>query len=94
MIAHDVTPEQAGGVFAKTKPRLAVYSHIVQPDATEQRAGSHRSSRPVSALIGLAASAELRGETRNRLRSLVGQSNALVIKARSLKDSLGRSELE
>ncbi len=36
MIEHHVTPEQAGEVFAKTKPRLAVYSHIVQPDATEQ----------------------------------------------------------
>lgn len=36
VIAHHVTPEQAGEVFAKTKPRLAVYSHIVQPDAGEQ----------------------------------------------------------
>jgi ribonuclease Z len=36
VIGHHVTPEQAGEVFAKTKPRLAVYSHIVQPDATEQ----------------------------------------------------------
>jgi ribonuclease Z len=31
-----VTPEQGGEVFAKTEPRLSVYSHIVQPDATEQ----------------------------------------------------------
>ena len=31
-----MTPEQAGEVFAKTGPRLAVYSHIVQPDASEQ----------------------------------------------------------
>jgi ribonuclease Z len=31
-----VTPEQAGEVFARTKPRLAVYSHIVQPIASEQ----------------------------------------------------------
>lgn len=30
-----VTPEQAGEVFAKTRPRLAVYSHIVPPIATE-----------------------------------------------------------
>ena len=30
------TPEEAGEVFAKTKPRLAVYSHIIEPDATEQ----------------------------------------------------------
>jgi ribonuclease Z len=36
VIAHHVTPEQAGEVFAKTKPRLAIYSHIVQPDAGEQ----------------------------------------------------------
>ena len=36
VIAHHVTPEQAGEVFAKTKPRLAVYSHIVQPDAGDQ----------------------------------------------------------
>jgi len=36
IIAHHVTPEQAGEVFARTKPRLAVYSHIVQPDASEQ----------------------------------------------------------
>jgi ribonuclease Z len=35
VIAHHVTPEQAGEVFAKTKPRLAVYSHIVQADASE-----------------------------------------------------------
>jgi len=36
IIAHHVTAEQAGEVFARTKPRLAVYSHIVQPDASEQ----------------------------------------------------------
>jgi ribonuclease Z len=36
VIAHHVTPEQAGDVFARTKPRLAVYSHIVQPDRSEQ----------------------------------------------------------
>jgi ribonuclease Z len=36
VIEHHVTPEQAGEVFAKTKPRLAVYSHIVQADATDQ----------------------------------------------------------
>jgi ribonuclease Z len=35
VIAHHVTPEQAGEVFAKTNPRLAVFSHIVQPDAGE-----------------------------------------------------------
>lgn len=36
VIAHHTTPEQAGEVFAKTQPRLAVYAHIVQPTATEQ----------------------------------------------------------
>jgi ribonuclease Z len=34
VIAHHVTPEQAGEIFARTKPRLAVYSHIVPPTAT------------------------------------------------------------
>ncbi|HUL92173.1 MAG TPA: MBL fold metallo-hydrolase [Burkholderiales bacterium] len=29
------TPEQAGEVFSKVKPRLAVYSHIIPPSATE-----------------------------------------------------------
>lgn len=36
VIEHHTTPEQAGEVFARTKPRLAVYSHIVLPIATEQ----------------------------------------------------------
>ena len=36
VLEHHVTPEQAGEVFARTKPRLAVYSHIVLPIATEQ----------------------------------------------------------
>jgi ribonuclease Z len=36
VIEHHVTPEQAGEVFTRTRPRLAVYSHIVQPIATEQ----------------------------------------------------------
>ena len=36
VIEHHVTPEQAGQVFTRTRPRLAVYSHIVQPSATEQ----------------------------------------------------------
>ncbi|NOJ42237.1 MBL fold metallo-hydrolase [Bradyrhizobium australiense] len=34
VIAHHVTPEQAGEIFARTKPKLAVYSHIVLPTAT------------------------------------------------------------
>jgi ribonuclease Z len=33
IIAHHTTPEQAGEIFAKTKPRLAVYSHIVPSPA-------------------------------------------------------------
>ncbi len=36
IIAHHTTPEQAGEVFARTKPKLAVYSHIARPTATEQ----------------------------------------------------------
>ncbi len=31
--AHHVTPQQAAAVFARAKPRLAVYSHIVPPGA-------------------------------------------------------------
>jgi ribonuclease Z len=30
-----VTPEQAGEVFSRVQPRLAVYTHIVLPTATE-----------------------------------------------------------
>ncbi len=33
---HHTSPEQAGEVFARVKPRLAVYSHIVMPQATEE----------------------------------------------------------
>jgi ribonuclease Z len=33
--AHHTTPEQAGTVFARVKPKLAVYSHIVPGDATD-----------------------------------------------------------
>ena len=36
VLAHHTTPEQAGEVFARTKPKLAVYSHIVAPNATEE----------------------------------------------------------
>jgi hypothetical protein len=32
--AH-TTPEQAGTVFTRVKPKLAVYSHIVPPDASD-----------------------------------------------------------
>jgi ribonuclease Z len=33
IVGHHTTPEQAGIVFARVKPKLAVYSHIVPPDA-------------------------------------------------------------
>ena len=36
IIAYHLTPEQAGQVFARTKPKLAVYSHICMPNATDQ----------------------------------------------------------
>lgn len=36
ILAFHVTPEQAGQVFARVKPKLAVYSHICMPSATEQ----------------------------------------------------------
>ena len=35
IIDHHTTAEQAGDVFAKTKPKLAVYSHIIRPEATK-----------------------------------------------------------
>lgn len=35
VLAHHVTPEEAGDVFRRAGPRLAVYSHIIQPSATE-----------------------------------------------------------
>ena len=36
VVGHHTTPEQAGAVFTRTRPRLAVYSHIVSPIATEE----------------------------------------------------------
>lgn len=33
---HHTSPEQAGELFTKIKPKLAVFSHIVPPMATEQ----------------------------------------------------------
>jgi ribonuclease Z len=36
IIVHHTTAEEAGQVFSRTKPKLAVYSHIVLPTATEQ----------------------------------------------------------
>lgn len=36
VMERHVTPQQAGEIFTKTKPRLAVYSHIAQSSANEQ----------------------------------------------------------
>ena len=36
IIAYHLSPEQAGEVFTRARPRLAVYSHICLPTATEQ----------------------------------------------------------
>ena len=36
IIAYHLTPEEAGQVFTRTKPRLAVYSHICGPNATDE----------------------------------------------------------
>lgn len=36
IVAHHTTPEQAGQVFARTKPRLSVYSHAWLPGVNEQ----------------------------------------------------------
>lgn len=35
IVAYHTTPEQAGELFARVRPRLAVYSHICPPTATE-----------------------------------------------------------
>jgi ribonuclease Z len=35
IIEHHTTPEQAGIVFSRVKPKLAVYSHIVPPDVPD-----------------------------------------------------------
>ena len=37
IVAYHVTPQQAGEVFARTRPRLAVYSHICMPNADTQK---------------------------------------------------------
>lgn len=36
IIAYHLTPEEAGQVFTRTRPRLAVYSHICLPTASAQ----------------------------------------------------------
>jgi ribonuclease Z len=35
IVGHHTTAQQAGTVFARVKPKLAVYSHIVPGDSTE-----------------------------------------------------------
>lgn len=43
IIEHHATPEQAGQIFSKVKPRLAVYSHIVpSPTTAEDLVGPTR----------------------------------------------------
>jgi ribonuclease Z len=36
IVSQHVTPEEAGEVFSRTTPKLAVYSHVILPTATEQ----------------------------------------------------------
>lgn len=36
IISYHTTPEQAGEIFSLVKPRMAIFSHIIQPVATEQ----------------------------------------------------------
>src|SRR5262249_57812385 len=36
VVAHHVTPEQAGEVFSRARPKLAVYSYIFLSTATEE----------------------------------------------------------
>jgi ribonuclease Z len=36
VLAHHTTPEQAGKVFSRVRPKLAVYSHIVGGLTDEQ----------------------------------------------------------
>src|SRR5581483_4267768 len=48
VMEHHTKTEEAGMVFAKVKPRLAVYSHIVPPDATDLIADTRKTySGPV-----------------------------------------------
>jgi ribonuclease Z len=36
IVGYHLTPEQAGEVFTRVKPKLAVYSHICMPTALEK----------------------------------------------------------
>src|SRR5262245_27722814 len=48
VMEHHTKTEEAGMVFAKVKPKLAVYSHIVPPDATDLIADTRKTySGPV-----------------------------------------------
>jgi ribonuclease Z len=42
VIDHHTTPEQAGTVFSRVKPRLAVYSHVVPFNATDLMAHTRK----------------------------------------------------
>lgn len=37
ILAHHTTPEQAGDIFTRTKPRLAVFSHFVLPSVNVEQ---------------------------------------------------------
>lgn len=36
IVRYHTTPEQAGELFSRVKPKMAVFSHIIHPNATEQ----------------------------------------------------------
>ena len=44
IVAHHVTPREAGRVFAQAKPKLAAYTHFVML-ASEQVSAAHASTR-------------------------------------------------
>ena len=54
IIGHHTTPREAGQVFAKAKPKLAVYTHIVLlssatiPEPTLDEMSSPRRGRPMT----------------------------------------------
>lgn len=53
VMEHHITPERAGEVFARTRPGLAVYSHIVQPDAAgEELLGPTRRTYAGPVVVG------------------------------------------
>jgi ribonuclease Z len=52
VLEHHVSPQQAGEIFTATAPRLAVFSHIVQPDASDQELLSVKGSYTGPLAIG------------------------------------------